>query len=361
MRAIPLRSFRIHLIRWALAMPQNDSPPFRLTVLNPAGRDLEQHFPDGPGETSQAHQPTNFHAYAACTRGVFHRDVKRAIAEATPVLLLLRGDFIAAERALNALQKEKRTVAISLKETGLHQIADQLRDPPKLGRFVRIVRKADGCIAPTPEAADLYRAIRGRLARVAFIPTPYPIDDSRWNFSQPIEARAGVFIGTREWDVLSRNHAGALLLAHELSETTGEMVTVFNFDRRKGAQLLAGIGFAPEKLRVLDRKQAYPEYLQELARHKIVLQLDTSFVPGQVAGDALLCRVPCVGGNGAIDRLAFPESCGFARSIDDVRKAVLRLLTDQTHYRESVGEMEAVASQHLSFKVVATQLKAFFK
>jgi hypothetical protein len=26
-----------------------------------------------------------------------------------------------------------------------------------------------------------------------------------------------------------------------------------------------------------------------------------------------------------------------------------------------VGEMEAVASQHLSFKVVATQLKAFFK
>jgi hypothetical protein len=342
-------------------MPQNDSSPFRLAVLNPGGRDPEQHFPDGAGETSQTHQPTNFHAYAACIRGAFHREVKRAVAEATPVLLLLRGNFIGSERALNALQKEGRTVAVSLKETGLHQIADQLRDPARLERFVKIVRQADGCIAPTPEAADLYRAIRGNLDRVAFIPTPYPIDDARWNFSQPIEARAGIFIGTREWDVLSRNHAGALLVARELSKTTGEVVTVYNFDRRKGARLLAGIGFAPEKLRVADRKQAYADYLQEIARHKIVLQLDTSFVPGQVAGDALLCRVPCVGGNGAIDRLAFPESCGLARSIDDVGKIALRLLTDPTHYRESVGGMEATASPRLSFKLVAKHLETFFK
>src|SRR5213082_4210323 len=91
-------------------MAQNDPSPFRLTVLNPGGRDPEQHFPDGAGETTQPHQPTNFHAYAACTRGGFHREVRRAIAETTPVLLLLRGDFIASERALSALQKEKRTV-----------------------------------------------------------------------------------------------------------------------------------------------------------------------------------------------------------------------------------------------------------
>jgi hypothetical protein len=341
-----------------MALP--GASPFRLTVLNPGGRDPEQHFPDDAGETAQAHQPTNFHAYAACTRGSFHRDVKRAIGEATPVLLLLRGDFITSERALIALQKEKRAVAVSLKETGLHQIADQLRDPSRLARFVRIVRQADGCIAPTPEAADLYRAIRGRPDRVAFIPTPYPFDDPRWDFSRPIDERSGIFIGTREWDVLSRNHAGALFVARELSEATGERVTVFNFDRRKGARLLAGIGFASEKLRVLDQKLAYPEYLQELARHKIVLQLDTSFVPGQVAGDALLCRVPCVGGNGAIDRLAFAENCGFARSIDDIGKAALRLLTDRAHYEESVANMAAVASQRLSFEVVAQELQAFF-
>jgi hypothetical protein len=161
--------------------------------------------------------------------------------------------------------------------------------------------------------------------------------------------------------VLSRNHLGALILARQLSEQTGERVTVFNFDRRKGARLIAGIGLAPEKLRVLDRTLSYPNYLREIARHKIVLQLDTSFVPGQVAGDALLCRVPCVGGNGAIDRLAFPESCGFARSIDDIVKAALRLLTDRQQYQQSVASMETAASRRLSFKVVAEELRSFFR
>jgi hypothetical protein len=341
-------------------MAQDDPPHFRLTVLNPGGRDPEQQFPDGAGETAQPHPPTNFHAYAACTHGNFHREIRRAIAEATPVLLLLRGDFTAAERALAPLQKDGRAVAVSLKETGLHQIADQLREPARLARFVRIVSRADGCIAPTPEAADFYRAIRGRADRVAFIPTPYPIDDRRWDFSRPIDERSGIFIGTREWNVPSRNHLGALLIARRLSEQTGQQVTVFNFDRRKGARLIAGTGLASDKLRVLDRTLSYPSYLREIAQHKIVLQLDTSFVPGQVAGDALLCRVPCVGGNGAIDRLAFPDTCGFARSIDNIEKIALRLLTNRTHYRKSVADMENVASQRLAFKVVAEELRAFF-
>jgi hypothetical protein len=333
---------------------------FRLTVLNSGGRDPEQHFLDGAGEIAQPHQPTNFHAYAACTHGSFHRETKSALAEGTPVLLLLRGDFAASERALAALQKEGRFVAVSLKETGLHQIAGQLRNPTRLERFLRIVKQADACLAPTPEAGDLYRAARGHLDRVAFIPTPYPIEDSRWNFSKPLAERSGIFIGTREWDVPSRNHLAALFIARELSSQTGENVTVFNFDGRKGARLLDAIGFSSGKLRTLHRKSSYPDYLRELARHKIVLQLDTSFVPGQVAGDALLCRVPCVGGNGAIDRLAFPESCGFNRPIAEVGQIAARLLTDRNFYEANVANIETVASQHLSFKTGAEQLRAFF-
>ena len=333
---------------------------FRLTVLNPGGRDPEQYFPDGAGEITQPHQPTNFHAYAACTRGSFQRETKSAIAEGTSVLLLLRGDFSASERALKVLQKEGRFVAVSLKETGLHQIAEQLRNPTRLERFVRIVNQADACLAPTPEAADLYRAIRSDPNRVAFIPTPYPIHESHWNFSQPLQERSGIFIGTREWDVPSRNHLAALILARRLSEQADEPVTVFDYEGRKGARVLAQIGFGKDRLRVLTRKLSYPDYLREVARHKIVLQLDTSFVPGQVAGDALLCRVPCVGGNGAIDRLAFPESCGFNRSIAEIGQIAARLLSDRDGYEANVAAMETVASKHLSFKVVAEQLRAFF-
>ena len=341
-------------------MQQPAQSDFRLTVLNPGGRDPEQDFPDGAGPVSEAHQPTNFHAYAACTCGSFQRDTKRAIAERTPVLLLLRGDFAASERALEALQKTGGVVAVSLKETGLHQIAQQLQHPARLARFVRVVQRADGCIAPTPEAADLYRAIRGKPDRVAFIPTPYPIHDQRWDFSMPIAERSGILVGTREWDVPSRNHLGALLVARELSETTGAPVTVFNFDRSRGARLLASLEFDPEKLRILDRKLGYPEYLRVVARHRIVLQLDTSFVPGQVAGDALLCRVPCVGGNGAVERLAFPDSCGFARSIEEIGKTALRLLGDDEFYQATVTKLVPEASKTISFEIVARKLAEFF-
>jgi hypothetical protein len=338
----------------------NPAANFRLTVLNPGGRDEAQDFPDGAGETALPHPPTNFHAYAACTRGSFQRETKNALEQKTPVLLLLRGDFGASERALETLQGAGRFVAVSLKETGLHQIANQLQNSARLARFLRIVRKANACLAPTPEAAHLYGAIRGD-DRSAFLPTPYPVDDRRWDFSRPLEQRAGIFVGTREWDVPSRNHLAALIFARRLSDETGETVTVFDHDGRRGNRLLSEIAFAPGRLRVLNKMMPYPDYLREIARHKIVLQLDTSFVPGQVAGDALLCRIPCVGGNGAIDRLGFPETCGYARSVDDVGRIAARLLGAREFYQTTVTNLIPAASKTLGFQTVANQLGEFFR
>ena len=213
---------------------------FRLSVLNPGGRDPEQHFGDSLGSEAEAHPPVNFHAYAACTGGSFFRDAKAAIAANAPVLLLLRGDFAASERVFSELKKAGVPVAISLKETGLHQIAEQLGHRARLRRFQQLVRDADGCLAPTPEAADIYRAIRGNGPSVAFIPTPYPLHDAHWDLSQSLEERRGIFVGTREWDVLSRNHCAALLAARRMSEATGESVTVFDFDGRQGGREATG-------------------------------------------------------------------------------------------------------------------------
>src|SRR5246500_5544499 len=104
-------------------MASQSTDNFRLTVLNPGGRDPEQHFHSVPAPGEGAHPPINFHAFAACTSGAFHYNPRRAIAEDTPVLLLLRSDFRASERALHDLKKQGRVVAVSLKETGMHQIA----------------------------------------------------------------------------------------------------------------------------------------------------------------------------------------------------------------------------------------------
>src|SRR5437868_15024121 len=126
-------------------MTTQPTEDFRLTVLNPGGRDHEQLFQSIPAPGEGAHPPINFHAFAACTRGAFHFNPRRAIGDGTPVLLLLRSDFSASERALANLKKHSRTVAVSLKETGLHQIAQQLADRRKLSRFINILEQADGC------------------------------------------------------------------------------------------------------------------------------------------------------------------------------------------------------------------------
>jgi len=343
-------------------MSSQSAQNFRLTVLNPRGRDREQQFQTLPGPGEGPHPPINFHAFAACSLGAFHFDPQQAIVEGTPVLLLLRSDFRASERALSDLKKQGRTVAVSLKETGLHQIAQQLCDRARLARFMKIVAEADGCIATTPEAAEIYQRVRLKRDRatVAFIPTPYPVEDQRWNFFLPSTERSGIFLGTREWQVPTRNHFAALLVARQLCETSGEPVTVFNLDGYKGHQLLADLRFPQGKLRLIEKWKSYPDYLRDVARHKIVLQLDRSHVPGQVAGDALLCRTPCVGGDGAIERIAFAKTCGEGRTITEIASIALDLLKNADLHTAIVSESQERALEQLSFQAVRSQLAKFF-
>ena len=344
-------------------MTSDDGSDFRLCVLNPGGRDLEQYFDKPMEPTDAGHPPVNLHGFAACTSGSFHRKTKNAIEEKRPILLLLRGDFRATERALMACKKEKRVIAVAMKETGLHQIAEQLRDPGKLVRFMRVVAQADGCVATTPEAAEIFRRSRPERdpTTVAFISTPYPLEEPPWKFAIPPNEQRGIFIGTREWGVPSRNHFAVLLLARDICEASGEPVTVFNLDGRKGEKLLTELKFPPGKLRVHNKREGYPDYLREVARHKLVLQLDRSRVPGQVAGDALLCHTICVGGDGAIDRLIFANYCGEGRTAAQLKTIALDLLKNTAARATAIVESHWRAAERVSFQAVRNQLESFFE
>jgi hypothetical protein len=324
---------------------------FRLTVLNPDGRDAEQDYSQGIGPPNDhEHAPVNFHGYAACTRGAFHHDVKCAVAERLPVLLLLRGDFKATLSALRELKRHRLPVIVSLKETGLHQIARQLADPKRAERFRAVVEAADNCLAATPEALPFY-------GRGKFIPTPYPSHDSRWDFSRSLGKRHGIFVGTREWAAPSRNHLASLTIAAGLDVP----VTVFDEDARRCRKVWKSLGFLPNRLRIIEERLPYRDYLAEMARHKIVLQADKSSVPGQVAGDALLCRMPCVGGDGAIERMVFPEACGYRRSLGELAPIATRLLSEPSYYQEIVASSQQLAQTVLSFEIVRQQLADFFQ
>ena len=195
------------------------------------------------------------------------------------------------------------------------------------------------------------------------LPTPYPVDDPRWDFSVPTEERRGIWVGTREFGVPSRQHLAAVLAARRLGEAAGEPVTVVNAEGRPGARLLRALGFSrkSDAPRRFLAPLPYAEYLRAMARHRFVLQFDRSGVPGQVAGDALLCRLPCVGGDGAVERLATPDLCGHGRDTGELFGFALNLLSDPTQARAAVDVTQARAQETLSFGAVAARLATFFE
>jgi len=337
-------------------IPFCNAPPVQLAVLNPGGNDRDQSFPDGAAtpDAPVPHTPLNYHAYAACTRGTFHRDPARILPTQREILLVLRRDLKHCLKTLRALKSESdtRRIAVSLKESGMHQAAHLLSNPANLTLFRAICTEADGCISSTPDLAGIYRAAGAR--NVAFIPTPYPVDSPAWNFTLPLPERAGIFIGTREWTIPSRNHAAALLLASSL----GAPVTVINEDGHSGRKRLQSA--AIPNLTIIEGRLRYPDYLRIIARHRIVLQLDRSAVPGQVAGDALLCGVPCIGGDGAIDRLAHPETCGISRDPAELREIAATLLKDDKALTHIIHQSRCLAQTHLSFPAIAQELARYF-
>jgi hypothetical protein len=331
----------------------------QLAVLNPRGNDREQHFRDGPGApTDPGHAPVNYHAFAACTGGSFYRDAAAIPTEQKNVLMLVRRDLKACARAIFGLRRAGKNVVIALKESGTHQVASLLDRRSRLQLFQEICARSYGAIATTPETVPLLRGAGAHT--VEFIATPYPVDDPRWDFAQPIEERRGIFVGTREFDVPSRNHLAALLTVRPLAEAMGEPVTVVNYGGWGDRRLLNQTRYSEGMLKIVEGRMPYAKYLQLVASHKLVFQLDSSAVPGQVAGDALLCRVPCVGGNGAVERLAFPELCGHGRTPEQLFDIATRLL-DHPHDCEAVMTQALENARHtLSFAAGARSLGYFF-
>jgi hypothetical protein len=338
---------------------RDPAPRMKLCVLNPGGNDPEQHFPHGAGTPEDGpHAPVNYHGFAACTGGGFYRKDNAIPAEAKAVLVLLRHDLKSARQAVVELRREKKIVGIAWKEAGPFQIAAQLAKPAKLQLFREICERADLAIATTVDAVPLFR--HNGIRHVEFVPTPYPIEETAWNFSVPIAERRGIFVGTREFDIPSRNHFAALLSVKYLAESMMEPVTVFNVAGWSGRRMLAQLRFPENLLRVIEGRRPYAGYLRGMAKHKFVYQLDASSVPGQVAGDALLCRIPCVGGDGTTERLVFPDTCGYGRSHEQLFDIAARLL-EHDHDSEAITtKATELAQKTLSFSRVAQQLEQVF-
>ncbi len=319
-----------------------------LDVLNPRGRDSFASYAEGiPGPEDSGHPPVNFHAIAAATGGRFHRTPSTIPREAPYVLVLLPRRLSRALRAVRSLKRSGRTVLVTWKECGSHQIERQLRRP--LARFwlERILAWTDARLAVSPACLAFFAARRDR-APLLVLPTPYPLEEPRWSFERPLLERNGILVGTRDWNARPRRHEAAVRLALRVAERVGCRVTVLNVDGGAGERRLRSLG-GNSLLRIVRGPLPYRDYLSEMASHRLVLQRDHSGVPGQVAGDALLCGIPCMGGSGMVDRIAFGHLPGAGSDDAVVAETAVQLLTDDEAWTGVVERARRRAAARLSF------------
>lgn len=339
--------------------------PVCLAVLNPRGRDPYLEFPDGPSlNTDGGHAPINFHAYAAATRGAFFDDVRHVEKELDrfdAVLVLIRRRSWISLAAVKALKAAGARVLVSWKECSSEQISQQLRSVKAIAAYGKILELADGIVSPTLALPPRCGAISEKEFRrkLKFIPTPYPMNAPSWDFSRPIESRVGIMIGTRQFKTESRNHVQAIsraaLLAHELGVPR---ITVINSEDTYGLRILRELecSFPSGVLDIVAERLPFPKYMEVLAGHRIVYQMDRSTVPGQVAGDCLLARSICAGGSSTIEKLVFDDFCEEgAFSEPDRFDRIAQLLHDDDALTKAIAKSQEKAERILSFESVAKQ------
>ncbi len=340
-----------------------------LAVLYPGGRAPSHSFPEGAGNPKETpFPPTGAAAFAAGTSGGYYPRDQDIPAGMKNVLVVIDDNLKACRQAFVELRAVGKTVAIAWHDPAPARVAELLVKPDKLKLFQEICLRADGAIATTPELVTFFNA--SGVRHTEFIPTPWPIDDARWDLSLPIEERRGILVGTCEFRAPLRNHLTALLALRQLAASMYETITLINIDGRRGRGLIERLGYDPQLLNVVElhrppptdhRKFPYPDYLRLIARHKIVWQLDATGGIGQVAGDALLARVPCVGGVGATERLVYPDLCAYGRDTEQLFDIAARLL-EHPHDCEAVMERAiSLAKDKLSFAAAARRLDAFFQ
>lgn len=285
---------------------------------------------------------------AAATGGGFHRSMDTIGEDRSHVLVLITRRARGLEETIMALRDRGHHIFLTWKECGRHQLENWFADTDNELLARRLDERITAWIASSPAAVDHLRTWRAK-SPVIELPTPYPIDEPSWRGPDlPASERGGIFIGTREFGVPARRHGEALALAKKLASTRpGLAITLINGDGWRGSWK---IWRATSGLNVLAFPlMSYKAYAEMLSRHRLVLQRDDSGVPGQVAGDALLAGVPCLGGGGMIDQLAFGHLPTARDTEEKVIEEVARLLDDESHADEVMRIARARAMETVSF------------
>lgn len=253
-------------------------------------------------------------------------------------------------------------VAVAWKECGDHQIEKQLKSRRAQRAYREIITLTDGILSPTSKLPPRPDQISDEdfRSKGLLLPTPYPLEYCDWDFSVPESERSGIMIGTREFGAQSRNHLEAIKRLGRLAKDLKiPRITVINSEKKSGAHKLQKLGeaYLDGVFQIIEKPLPYPDYMKLLASHCLVYQMDHSNVPGQVAGDCVLARTLCVGGNSTLEQVAFPDlSDDGSRSEVDIASLLETLLHDKKTYTSMLEQSQQIAHEKLSFTAIAREL-----
>jgi hypothetical protein len=331
----------------------------KLFVLHPGSPLPEQDFGNSLGQPAALKVPPVGDAgFAACTGGAFVRKATSIPESEKRVLLLLDEDLKKARQATIDLRRAGKTIVLAFANASAQGIHTILKKPGSLALLQETCNRAHAAIATSREVEPVFRAC-GMLYVESILP-PLPLEETAWDVSIAPELRTGIFLGSWDWTNPSRNHRLALLGLREVASQMYEPVTVFNLDGWWGRRWLRQLQYPSGLLQVVERRLPYVDYLRILAKHKVVFHLDSSGAVGRIAADALLARIPCIGGNGSMDRLLFPELCERGNSSGELLQTLARVL-DHGHERdEAVDRALEIARPLLSMEKVEQTLEGLF-
>ena len=176
-----------------------------------------------------------------------------------------------------------------------------------------------------------------------------------WNFSRPVTERRGVFIGTREFDVLPRNH----LLALAAARTFSVPITVINPDGKSGLRRLQALKFPEDQLTVMT-PLPYPKLLAIDGRPPTGVAIRPEFRSRSGGWRQSALPDPDRGRKRRNRTSRVPGTPRDGRTFDQLVELTRRLLNDELFYHEQLARLERSAEAHLSFAQGLESLSRYF-
>lgn len=298
----------------------------------------------------RGYEPAFLHSYAACTGGAVFTNPKNV--PGGPVLLVLRKNNLRrASAAIDELRGRDAKILVTLAGSSSHDIFKTLADTTRWEIFRSICRRSDLALAQVEDLVSFFT--EAGAPRGEFLPVPIDLDSAPP--PKPLAELRGIFVGTREFCTPARRHLEAIVHADALSRRFQVPLAVLNSEGRNGGMILKDFQRRNPLFYIIEAPITRADFLDVLRLHRIVWQLDTTSAPGRIASDSMLCGLPCVGGNGTVERMVFPALCGL-RPVPELLDLAARLLTDDPFWQDTSEKAAQTARARLSFFEISARI-----